>query len=483
MTRSAHSHRPTVAVIGAGFSGLMTALNLLQQPDGPRVRLIERRRAFACGTAYSTTYKDHLLNVRASNMSAFPDRPDHFVNWLAAEGDETGSTAFARRSRYGDYLQAMLAEATQGAEAGRLLLEADGIVGLEPVGGGWRLTYEMGRTLDVDAVVLAVGNFPPHAPAGASAEAIASPAFFADPWAADFDQAPHEGQAVLIGTGLTMIDVALRLAEERPNLKLLALSRRGLLSHRHLVSGPAPMVWDPGARPSARKLIRQIRALSRSADWRAVVDGLRPHIQDIWRAWPAHERERFLRHVRPWWDVHRHRLAPEVAARIDTLIGAGHLEVKAGRISSIAASGDGLAVTWRAKHQTAETRVEAALVVNCTGPAGQLARSNDPLIASLARQNLIRPDSQNLGLDVDSLGRLVAVGGEASPNLYSIGPVTRGAFWEITAVPDIRVQAVTLARSISSDLSSHKGPHGSISQDSDAEPTLQNPTLLQEARI
>jgi len=484
MSGRPQSRRPTVAVIGAGFSGLMTALSLLEQPDGPRVRLIERRRAFGRGAAYSTTFKDHLLNVRASNMSAFPDQPDHFVNWLAAEGEETGAAAFARRSRYGAYLQAMLAKAAERSEAGRLLLEADGVVGLAPRDGRWRLTYDMGRALDVDAVVLAVGNFPPHPPAGVTHEAAASPTFAADPWATDLGQAPQDGQAVLIGTGLTMVDVALRLAADRPDLKLLAISRRGLLPHRHLDSGPAPLAWDPGRRPSARRLIRQMRALSRSADWRSVIDGLRPHVQGVWRSWTDDERDRFLRHARPWWEIHRHRLAPPVAARLDALIQSGALTVRAGRISAVTAGGEGLTVDWRPKGERGNETALAGLVVNCSGPTGQLAHSPDPLIADLARQQLIRPDRQNLGLDVDALGRLIAADGAPSATLYSIGPVTRGAFWEITSVPDIRVQAVALARQLSGQLwrrGAEPGPAQTPDQDTDLHPGYRDRPSAQEA--
>ena len=344
MSEAGAAARPTVAVVGSGFSGLMTTLGLLGRPDGPRVRLIERRHAFARGAAYSTSFPDHLLNVRASNMSAFPDRPDHFVRWLQAQNDtgDEAATAFARRSRYGAYLQAMLAGASETSEAGRLLLEADAIVDLEPHDGRWRLTYDMGRRVEVDAVVLAVGNFPPHLPAGLGEAAARSAAFVADPWAADLAAAPEEGLAVLIGTGLTMVDLALRLSAERPRLKLLALSRRGLLPHRHLPTGPSPLAWDPGLAPTPRGLIRTMRDLADTADWRSVVDGLRPHVQAVWRDWPDAERQRFLRHARPWWEVHRHRLAPAVAERIDTLVASGALTVKAGRFSRIDASEDGI---------------------------------------------------------------------------------------------------------------------------------------------
>jgi uncharacterized NAD(P)/FAD-binding protein YdhS len=444
--------RPTVAVIGAGFSGLMTALSLLERPDGPRVRLIERRKPFACGAAYSTTFKDHLLNVRASNMSAYPDRPTHFLDWLATEGHGAAAAAFAPRSRYGAYLKAMLAEAAERSEAGRLLLESDGVVGLEPVGDRWRVTYDMGRAVDVDAVVLAIGNFPPHPPPGLTPAAASSPAFVADPWAGDLDRAPEEGDAVLVGTGLTMIDVALRLAAERPGLRLLAISRRGLLPHRHLPNGPAPLAWEPGPAPSVRSLIRRMRTLSAEGDWRSVIDGLRPHVQTLWRAWPDEERRRFLRHARPWWDIHRHRLAPTVAERVDRLIASDALTVRAGRFRRIDTSEDGLTLDWRPKGEQATLSTKARMVVNCTGPTGQLARSPDRLVADLVRQGLIRADRHDLGLEVDVQGRLISAGGRPSPTLFSIGPVTRGAFWEITSVPDIRVQAVTLAREVCASL-------------------------------
>lgn len=471
-------------MIGAGFSGLMTALALLERPDGPRVRLIERRKPFACGAAYSTTFKDHLLNVRASNMSAFPDQPDHFARWLAAEGDGEVGAAFVPRTRYGAYLKAMLAQAAERSEPGRLLLESDGVVGLSQQGSAWRLTYDMGRAVDVDAVVLAVGNFPPHPPAGLSPQAAASPAFVVDPWTADLGRAPEEGQAVLIGTGLTMIDVALRLAAERPRLKLLAISRRGLLPHRHLPSGPPPLAWAPESGVSASALLRRMRALSAASDWRSVIDGLRPHVQTLWRTWPDAERQRFLRHARPWWDIHRHRLAPAVAERIDGLITSGGLEIRAGRFSRIDATGSGLALEWRPKGERGVAAADASMVINCTGPTGQLARSPDLLISDLVRQGLIRADRLDLGLDVDADGRLISTAGDPSPTLFSIGPVTRGAFWEITSVPDIRVQAVTLARQVTDQLERSRTASRSAALADEGEIPMitKGDTPIQEAR-
>jgi len=230
-----------------------------------------------------------------------------------------------------------------------------------------------------------------------------------------------------------------------------------------------------------------MRVLARSADWRSVVDGVRPQVQEIWRGWTDQERERFLRHARPWWDVHRHRMAPAVAAQIHGLIDRGVLTVSSGRIIRIARDDQGLVMDWRAKGQGAYQTVQTRLVINCMGAAGQLARASDPLIADLARQGLIRPDRQDLGLDVDALGRLISAEGRASPTLYCIGPVTRGAFWEITSVPDIRVQAAALARHMSRQLKAISAdpwpPASRGASDAQFHPGVNTPSTAREVLI
>jgi uncharacterized NAD(P)/FAD-binding protein YdhS len=443
-----------VAVIGAGFSGVLTALRLLNAPDGPCVRLVERRPQFGQGAAYSTTSAQHLLNVRAANMSALPEAPSHFMDWLAGTGAACESQTFVTRAGYGDYLQAMLRSAAETARAaGRLMLEADEVVALQRRDGRWRLELAMGRGFEADAVVLALGNLPPHAPQPFDAAARGSPAWAGDPWALDLDKAPETGCAVLLGSGLTMVDVALTLAEARPGLKLLALSRRGLLPRRHLGAGPPPRAMDLPT-GSVVEVMRTMRgAAGQEMDWRAVVDGARPHVQAIWRGWDQAERERFLRHARPWWDIHRHRLAPKVAERIDHLTASGTLRIAAGRIRRAEPDHDHLAVDWTARGEAAPRRVRAALVVNCTGPGGDLAGSGDRLVADLSAQGLVRPDACRLGVDVDAQARPLGADGRADPSLFAVGPITRGGFWEVTAVPDIRLQAADCARAVLAALS------------------------------
>ena len=440
--------RKTVAVIGAGFSGLLTALHLLRERNGPRVRLIERRAQFGRGAAYSTSSREHLLNVRAANMSAFPDRPHHFKDWLVGQTQAGEAAAFASRASYGAYLQALLREAAEASEAGRLILEADDAVDLRPASQGWTVTLAMGRSFPADAAVLAVGNLPPHLPPGVDTKAGESAAYFGDPWLADFDALPEQGRVVLIGTGLTMVDLALRLAIERPALKMLALSRRGLQPRRHLEHGPPSEPFAPDLDDTPRSLLRRLRSQAGRTDWRGLIDGLRPHVQSLWRSWTLEERGRFLRHLRPWWDIHRHRLAPIVASKLDHLTASGNLSLAAGRIASVRPAGAGLEVAWTPRGGDVLQRVAAVAVINCTGPNGDLGRVRDPLLSGLLKQGVIRADACRLGLDVAADGRLIDQDGATSLDLYAVGPVTRGAFWEITSVPDIRVQAAQCAAAI-----------------------------------
>lgn len=424
-----------VAVVGAGFSGLLTALHLLRGDPDLEVRLVEKAERFGPGRAYSAADPDHVLNVRAANMSAFPDRPLHFVQWLVEEGHSASLNAFVRREVYGAYLQALLREAI-GEHSGRFLLEQDEVVAAAPCDAGFTLTFAMGRTLDVDALVLAVGLGPPRAAPGATPEALAAPAYRPDPWRID-PQALPGGDILLIGTGLTMVDAALRL--DRSDRRFTAVSRRGLLPLDHAPTPPSPP--PEGSFDTPLEGLQTLRAHAAAVGWRAAVDSIRPVTADIWVNWSPAERRRFLTRLRPWWDIHRHRMATPVAARIAALRATGRLAVRAARIQRIEPQGPALAVTWRCAGR-AETASYAA-IVNCTGLSGDIDGS--PLLRSLASHGLLRPDPLRLGADVDSRFRVLGASGVPTPRLYAVGPLTRAARWETVAVPDLRTQTAEVA--------------------------------------
>lgn len=425
-----------VAIVGGGFSGTMMAVELVRL-GRCEIVLVEQRTRAGQGMAYSTDDPAHLLNVRADNMSAFADAPDHFARWAVAKGVGRAD-GFVRRRDYRRYLEEQLAIAER---SGKLRIVHDTATALAADADGIVLTLASGQRVGTDQAVLAGGNYPGQLPA---ALGLVDEQLVDDPWSTEGQAALRRiaaqagGDVLLLGTGLTMVDTCLTLEGAGFKGRMIALSRRGLVPRASREQGGPALDWQPPARLGP--LMKEIRTRSAGAEWRGVVDGLRPHSIALWRGFSDGEQRRFLRHARPWWDVHRHRLAPDVTARIERLRGQGRLEVIAGRIAgadsgrlSIARRGGGIV----------ERQVGAA--VNCTGPEGAIARAADPLIRQLLASGVARPDPLGLGLEVDETSR---VAGPAQ-GLYAIGPLTKGAFWEIVAVPDIRKQVRDVARLVS----------------------------------
>jgi uncharacterized NAD(P)/FAD-binding protein YdhS len=435
-----------VAIIGGGFSGVLLAINLLRHGN-VRVTLVERRPdRLGRGLAYGAAQADHILNVRAANMSALPDQPGHFVDWLSAQGlGQEGS--FATRRDYGTYLCAMLDEARAAAGV-RFAILADEAMDLIVRADGTFIALRSGDILEADVAVIAPGNLPPHdLPAFAG---LGRPAYVNDPWAADISTGlGQEDILLLLGSGLTAVDCALSLDSEGYKGKIVALSRRGLTPQAHVPAPPHPARRERPTGP-ASALVRTVRVRAAAIGWRSAVDELRPFTPDMWRAASAKERSRFLRHLRPYWDVHRHRIAPGVAERLDALRSQGRLEVRAAKVATAVPDGDGLLIGLRARGAATSTTVKVARVVNCTGPLGDLRRVSDPLLRNLFDRGDIRPDPLAIGIDVDRQCRAIAAHGDAQERLHIVGPMTRGAHWEIVAVPDIRRQVWTLARELTS---------------------------------
>ena len=442
-----------VAVIGAGLSGSLLAVHLLRHcRPSDRIYLIESRAGFGRGLAYSTTNPNHLLNVRAGNMSAFPDRADHFVAWLGRRARETGEPAptancFVSRQLYGTYIRSLLAEQIWGGGKGRnLVLIPDTAQAITEDGYGFRVVVGVGRSYPADAIVLAAGHFPPDSNRGA---------YRGNPWDADAIAGLDANAPVaLIGTGLTMVDVVQSLLDDGHRGPILAISRRGLVPAEHAPTLALPLAAEDLPRTtSVSRLTRWLRLRIRQAEsdgtgWRAVVDGLRPHLPDLWRRLPLDERRRFLRHLRPWWDVHRHRLAPQAAAMLKAARARGQFTVRAARVVAIEADEERVRLSLRRRGSEAVETIEVARVVNCSGPGSDYRATRHPLILNLLNKGLIRPDPLRLGLDVSEDGALIAGDGMPSSRLFALGPMTRGTFWEVSAVPDIRLHAVRLATRI-----------------------------------
>lgn len=433
-----------VVIVGGGFSGTLLAINLVRQ--GGRVVLIERNQAaLAKGLAFGTRRSEHLLNVRASNMSAFPDDPGHFLRWMGFSTNEQANR-FVPRLAYGQYLREVLIKALADAQA-RLVIHTGEVTDIERLEQRALVRLADGDAIAGAAVVLAVGNLPARLPdvlAGLGASLTAS-----DPWdVSAIAGLRADDPVLLIGTGLTAIDVILSLEDAGHRGPILALSRRGLTPRSHAEVGP---VIGPVMRPEARgaALLRAVRQRARAVGWRKAIDELRPHTRLLWQAHDRAAQARFLRHGRAWWDVHRHRLAPQVQARVDQTEAQGRLSFRAGRIIGAEQSDGRAIVEWRPRGQDRTVRTAVARVINCTGPEGDPARCGAPLLRHLLAKGLLRADVHRLGLDVAHDGRVLDATGNASDWLFAAGPLTKGAHWEIVAVPDIRHQVWELARLLS----------------------------------
>ena len=437
-----------IAVVGGGFSGAVTALHLTRLlRDGPPVTLFERTGRVGPGLAYATASPSHLLNVRAANMSAFPDDPAHFERWLATDEGEPGDRhdteagLFASRQLYARYLCD-----TFEAESARSVRIPAEIADCRRDGGAFVLTDTAGTDHRCAAVVLATGHVAPR-PA-------ADPRHVTDPWEpgwlADLDPA----KPVLIrGTALTMVDIVLTLRESGFTGPIVALSRRGALPQAHRASAAWPLPdLPPGERSTVRGVMRRLRrevdlAGRQGVDWRSVVDSIRPITSDLWRGWSLDERQRFLRHARRWWDIHRHRMAPPVADRIAEEVRAGSLRVESGRLDRITSEAEGLRVVWNDRDLLCQRVVDA---VGLTG----MREVRPGLVDRLVARGLARLDPLGIGLDVDGDLAVRGADGEPVPGLWALGPMVRGTFWECIAVPDIRRQAESCARAVAAQAAS-----------------------------
>jgi uncharacterized NAD(P)/FAD-binding protein YdhS len=434
-----------VAIIGGGFSGTLQAINLLRH-DGPRATLIERQPIAGRGVAYSTAHPDHLLNVRAGNMSALPQDPDHFVRWLAKRRPDL--SGFVPRLVYGDYLAELLADA-RAAAPDRLTILHDEAHDIALSATGAEIALASGATLAADAVILAPGNLPPLIPHPLDPAALPAGVFAPEPWSADVaDGLTDDDTVLIVGSGLTMVDIVLLLEARGFRGRMVALSRRGLTPRAH-ADAAIPSTLDVRPPPHAVALLGHVRARSEAVGWRSAVDELRPYTESLWQAASLPERQRFLRHLRAWWDVHRHRIAPRVANRLDALRREGRLEIIGGKIEAAHPNGSGARIRYRPRGQTESRTIDVRRIVNATGPQGNLLRSEQPLLRRLVERGLIRPDPLRIGIDVTTQSEVIDAEGRVLDRLLALGPMTRGTFWEIVAVPDIRRQTWSVARKLS----------------------------------
>jgi uncharacterized NAD(P)/FAD-binding protein YdhS len=472
--------RPVLAVIGAGAAGTLTALHLLRALGQGRARadvvLIDPAPEAGRGVAYANADANHLLNVPAGSMSALPHEPGHLVDWArrhagvdwprrhagadwprrhAGADLVTDITAadFLPRHAYGAYLADTLEAEVAHSASARLLRRAARVVALEPAGSRDLLHLSDGSRLLADSVVLAPGVFAPGT-AWAPPTLLTSERFVADPWAPGALEAlaQADGDVLLVGTGLTMVDVALTV--QRPGRTVYAVSRRGKLPRVH-AAGQQPPV-PPADLPddidldiaTLRPAVEEhLRATIRShGDWRPALDGMRPHTARLWSMLCDNCRADFLSKDALRWDVHRHRMPRRTAAVVGRLRATGGLQVSAGTVTTVDDEGTALVV-----HLSDGTIRRVAHVVNCTGPLSDVSLAGDPLLTRLLADGRAVPGPLRMGLATDRDGRVRAADHSVG-SLWTLGAMRRGELWESTAVPEIRAQAIGIAGHLAAEV-------------------------------
>jgi uncharacterized NAD(P)/FAD-binding protein YdhS len=450
----------TIIIVGAGFSGTVLAANLLRRPPSAPtdVVLIERGAEMGRGAAYATREYPYLLNVPAARLSADSRDPLQFLRFAQHDAPNTDGEDFLPRALYGDYLQEVLLLAERAAPAHIRLRRVFGEVRhIARCGEGKPFAVQLADRSPImaDYVILATGT--PAAPLPAWAAAVSDhPAYRHEPW--DLPKTLRaEHSVVIVGNGLTMVDIASVLTHDAQRAPVLhTISRRGLVPQSQTAFRPAAVRGEEEAflarADSLRRVLAMTRKLTREVenrggDWREAVTFIRHMAPALWRRLPAPEQRRFVRHLQAHWDIHRHRLPPQLGLRIEALRRSGKLKVNAGRIESVTASGEQLRVSWRPRGGDGggPTTLTVDLVVNATGPNYALEHSAEPLLKSLRAAGLVSADALNLGLRTGRDGACLDAQGRVVENLYYLGPMLRAAHWEATAAAELCIHAEQLA--------------------------------------
>jgi uncharacterized NAD(P)/FAD-binding protein YdhS/mannose-6-phosphate isomerase-like protein (cupin superfamily) len=441
---SSDGHR--VVVVGGGFSGVALAIHLLSTEDADlRVTLVEPGPSLGRGVAYGTRDRSHLLNVPAKDMSVDPARPDDFVEWLRERGNHVAPTALVSRADYGDYVEQRLARAIERSPAKLRLarVAATGVTRRDD--GTWAVALADGRVLDADDVVLATGHGPPVVPPALRTVAH-DPRIERDPWRA-LDRIAPGDRVLLVGTGLTALDVLCSLDRVGHRAPVVAVSRHGRWPHPHLSSvvwtGAVPPLDLDAAPRTADGLAEWLKssislASTREIPWQAVLGALRPHVATLWRRLPSGERSRFLEVYRAKWEVLRHRAPASTRAALDQWHDLGWVTTRRGGIVSATAEASGIVVRFDGGGLQVFDRVVLA-----AGHQTDPERFDDPLWQGLLRDGHVAPDPHGFGVVADANGRI-----SDRPGLWAIGALLRGQTFEATAVPDLSKQVAGVAAAL-----------------------------------
>ena len=449
-----------IAIIGAGFSGIVTAIQLARHEADVKleITILDQSEKFGRGVAYSPVAKELLLNVPAGKMSLFADKPDDFLNFCQSVQPETLPTSFVSRALFGDYLIDRLRTYVESNDSIILGKIVDHVISVEPdpTKASWRIETQQGLYLEFNHVVLATGyqnaKWPINVRQLDSGRAI-------DTW--DFEKIEKldpEKPVLIVGTSLTAIDTLFYLSERNPHQKIILLSRHGLMPHSHQPRASSPGssqidVFLKYTNPFLSQLMRRFRELIRyhaalGVDWRDVMDDLRSHFPKLWQSLSEIQKRRFLKYLATYWDIHRHRMPQAIAERIEALKARNNIQIIAGRLLLAEDDGSDVLVHYRGSSSGSRKTIRTSAIINCSGHSTNIKTTNNPLMQQMLEAGLIKPDANSLGLELSPAYEILNQSKEPMRGLWYIGPMLKAQYWEATAVPELRVHAQTLAKNI-----------------------------------
>lgn len=459
------------AIIGGGFTGTMTAVQLIEKSIEPcEIILINEKETLNKGIAFNPYSEKHLLNVIAVKMSAYPDKPDHFLDWVMQKEhfqrkDRTLiANAFLPRQLYGEYLCAIWEDATKIAESKGIKITAidSFVVDLDVSDHSVVLELENKLKLTLDSCVIATGNNVPRNPNIAQMDFYKSPNYFQNPWKIESVKNADEHLPVLIiGNGLTMVDTVLGLLEQGFKGEIFSISPNGfnILPHRHNGLKYAKLVDELRDDLTVldlvklvNKHIKTVREYGVSAE--PIIDSLRPHTQKIWQSFSDQEKKMFMSRLRHLWGVARHRIPLHSHDKIQQLRIDGKLHIYSGKNMDLRASKDGISVEYFDKKENETRKLTVSRVINCTGPETDLNKLEKSFLKNCLLKGILTQDKLKLGIAADTESfQVINAEGKKQLNLFTLGSNLKGELWESTAVNELRGQAERLAETLKEQMS------------------------------
>ena len=453
---------PTIAIIGGGFCGTMVAVHLLRQSAPVRIVLINSRYPLSKGIAYSSYSNKHLLNVPAKNMGAFPENPGHFIEWLKNHENYGVLDAqelpdmYLPRNIYGQYLKDIFENAIR-RKTQNVSIEFvhDVAIDLSKLNDAYQVHFSVSPPIIVNKVVLAMGNHIPRDPEFGNTQFVSSKRYFPNPWLKEAVNHPEkESNILIVGNGLTMVDVVLGLRENGFTGKIYSLSPHGFKILPHRKFEPYKKMTDELQKPFKlndlvglfRKHVAILRAENKSAE--AIVDSFRPLTQKVWKELSSGEKRRFLYHLRHMWGVARHRLPMQIHKEIQQLILDDKLEIIAGKIEYAFDKENYAEINIRRRYKNEILQLNVDRVINCTGPESNINKMSDSLIKNLLATGMIQADEFFLGINATEDGQILGKSNLPEKNILTLGTWMKGVLWESTAIPELRNQAKSVANQL-----------------------------------